>query len=77
MCAAEFFRQRPNFSDDLAENIGQKLATLFCIAIELLTSQWPGGGRNTESRCFELGQVVMKPIHRSKSIVDVRTRVVT
>jgi hypothetical protein len=29
MCAAEFFRQRPNFSVDLAEIICQKLATLF------------------------------------------------
>jgi hypothetical protein len=28
MCAAELFRQRPNFSVDLAEIICQKLATL-------------------------------------------------
>jgi hypothetical protein len=29
MCAAEFFRQRPNFLADLAEFFYQKLATLF------------------------------------------------
>jgi hypothetical protein len=28
VCAAEFFGQRPNFSDDLAENICHELATL-------------------------------------------------
>jgi hypothetical protein len=28
MCAAEFFLQRPNFYEDLAENICQELATL-------------------------------------------------
>jgi hypothetical protein len=28
MCAAEFFRQRPNFLVDLAEIIFQELATL-------------------------------------------------
>jgi hypothetical protein len=30
-CAAEFFLQRPNFSEDLAENICQELATLLSV----------------------------------------------
>jgi hypothetical protein len=32
VCAAEFFRQRPNFSGDLADNIWPELATLVIMA---------------------------------------------
>jgi hypothetical protein len=35
MCAAEFFLQRPNFSEDLAENICQELATLVSSSVRL------------------------------------------
>jgi hypothetical protein len=35
MCAAEFFRQRPNFLVDLAEIIFQKLATLTVYDIDV------------------------------------------
>jgi hypothetical protein len=46
MCAAEFFRQRPKFSPDLAEIICQELATLK-ISLELqrllqTNCHWPG-----------------------------------